>query len=290
MTDQELIALLDERRPHEWTPDEIARLRERLPHSPELRAALHSELALEAGLQEQLGKYDVPIDAILAKAAGKQAGWRLGLLLGWTAAAVVLTAGLLYWNGAFDSPVPIAQVEATAETTPEASPEPSAAGTLAATAEATPAAPQATGEGSPSGMPTPEATPRGTPIPVPIAAPEPEVRLVLREADLFEDFVRLRVPPTEDELKKLVVPVAGALRFYQGPDRSGTGIEGQGQLALPNGKWPAGATLRLAMFELQNFRIHAWSGLAGATFTFQMHDQQGWAGYITSREQPGETR
>lgn len=67
MNDEQLVELLESKTAEELSPEEIDQLRQRLPHSPPLRAALSERLRLEANLAEVLGSGSLSVDDILAE-------------------------------------------------------------------------------------------------------------------------------------------------------------------------------------------------------------------------------
>lgn len=69
MTDQELIQLLQEKPPNEFSAEEFEALRARWTQSPELRQALIDHLHLESQLAGGLGNVELDIDVILKRAA-----------------------------------------------------------------------------------------------------------------------------------------------------------------------------------------------------------------------------
>jgi outer membrane protein assembly factor BamB len=104
MTDQELIELLQQKPPGEFTVEEFEALRARWTQSPELRQALIEHLHLESQLSGAFGQVELDIDLILKRAADERRrspesrnsrwGWAVGLTL-------LLLCGLisLFWVG-----------------------------------------------------------------------------------------------------------------------------------------------------------------------------------------------
>ena len=72
MTDQELIQLLQEKPPSEFSVEEFEALRARWTQSPELRQALIEHLNLETQLSGALGEVELDIDKILKRAADER--------------------------------------------------------------------------------------------------------------------------------------------------------------------------------------------------------------------------
>ena len=102
MTDQELIQLLNEKPPSEFTVDEFESLRARWTQSPELRQALIERLKLESQLSGAFGQVDLDIDKILKRAhderrrspAKSSSAWRWSVGL-----SLLLVCGLstMFW-------------------------------------------------------------------------------------------------------------------------------------------------------------------------------------------------
>ena len=103
MTDQELIQLLQEKPPSEFSVEEFEALRTRWTQSPELRQALIEHLHLESQLSGAFGQVDLKIDSILKRAKevrrhtpnGRSRLWL------WSAGLMVLVAvglGFTFWS------------------------------------------------------------------------------------------------------------------------------------------------------------------------------------------------
>lgn len=95
MTDQDLIQLVRQKTPDEFTAAELTRLRQRLNESADLRAALAGQLLLESRLAQVLGNVGFSVDAILARQPST-AGARESLTLPLVGiAAALLLLGLM---------------------------------------------------------------------------------------------------------------------------------------------------------------------------------------------------
>ena len=94
MTDQELIRLLQEKPPSEFSLEEFDALRARWTQSPELRQALIEHLHLESQLAGALGQVELNIDAILKRAADerRRAPEKRSPMWLWSAGLILLVA------------------------------------------------------------------------------------------------------------------------------------------------------------------------------------------------------
>lgn len=92
MNDDQLIQLLREKPPEEFTSDEIALVRHRLPHCSQLRQAVADHLELEQALYHARGGVQLSVDDLVRRASLAPASRGVGKLFGWpTAAAILLT-------------------------------------------------------------------------------------------------------------------------------------------------------------------------------------------------------
>lgn len=92
MSDEQLIQLLREKPPEEFSSDDIALVRRRLPHSSELRQAVADQLELDQTLYHTLGGVRLSVDELVRRASLVPPSQGAGKLFGWpTAAAVLLT-------------------------------------------------------------------------------------------------------------------------------------------------------------------------------------------------------
>lgn len=96
MSDEQLIRLLREKPPEEFTSDEITLVRRRLPHCSELRQAVADHLELEQVLYHARGGVRFSVDDLLRRAALTPASRGPAGIYGWpTAAAVLLTLSVV---------------------------------------------------------------------------------------------------------------------------------------------------------------------------------------------------
>lgn len=104
-------------------------------------------------------------------------------------------------------------------------------------------------------------------------------------AGSFEDFDDRAGYPSAEELRKLLLPVAGqTLEITEAHkhERSIRRMAGLARLALP---WPAGHTLRLGLCEANPFQIHLWNGTQGITLRYYPQFHQVWAAYAVQRQE-----
>ncbi len=293
MTDLELVRLVQDSLPEELSSEQIAVLRRRMPHSPELREALVEQLELEQTLCGALGEVHVSLDWIFAQAASASAAGGIAKLFGWgatTALVVAVTSiGVLVeppWAAApKPAPVHLAQAAAVAQPLPLRADEPP----LPADEMIGPAALQNTEleADSPSDVLVPAPVTQRDPaggvereargksantIQPPLVADE------IENAGLFAelpgaDFERLNA--RLEALEAAHQPVAA-----EGERQAGMTLGG---LARLNEPWSAGTALRLRPAEGQRLRLHLWNGVQG--ISLELHDQPrpGWAAYRTTR-------
>ncbi len=281
MTDEELLRLLDETPPEEFTPEQLAALREQLPNSPQLQQAMAQHLRLDQALSAVLGRAEISVDAIMAKAhrGGRRSGW-------WVAAVLVLAAAALgYFYSAGEKPQPHPPVVRQGDPPepppevkqPESSPQP----------ETAVEAPASSG---------------GTTDPGPVVL-APDVPEDMNDDEPWADALRAAgAPPSFDEvcfddfpIDQHNVAVEELARWFQPiePARLGvslssrnTFVEGLVKLRAP---WTEHAALRMAIHSPQNFRIHVFSGNEGVTLWSQEYAEPAWAAYVTTR-QPNQPR
>src|SRR5262249_6833017 len=101
MSDADLLRLLDEKLPGEFTPAELAALRARCAESPEVRAAIAAVLQLETDLATSFGEVSLAVDELIAKANTRRATVGNGRPLWWgmigLTAVLLLVVGLFAW-------------------------------------------------------------------------------------------------------------------------------------------------------------------------------------------------
>lgn len=297
MTDDQLIALVEETPHDEFTSEQIALLRRRLPHSRLLREALAGQLRLEQTLNAALGAPRVSIDWIVAQAAASSAATgALGRLFGWgPATALVLafaTVGLLVerrWAAA-----PVRQVAAAVEVQ-DARPaddtpslptdvEREAIDQVAGQVEHEPEADAA----SPSVVRAPaEPLPAGAQIAM--SAPAMERKLNAGPSDVRAeqrrtlDATLFREVAWDgfDRIEQRLEAVEGAHERLVGEGQAPVlKLAALSQLREP---WPENAAMRLRLGDSAMFRMHLWNGTQGITIERSMLHQPTWAVYRATR-------
>ena len=80
MAEKDLLKLLEEKHPAEFTREQTDEMLARLGKSAKLRAALSRKLQIEQGLAETLTRIEVPVDEIIAEVEGRKAFITLSLI------------------------------------------------------------------------------------------------------------------------------------------------------------------------------------------------------------------
>ncbi|HUY90373.1 MAG TPA: hypothetical protein VMV10_16675 [Pirellulales bacterium] len=306
MTDGQLIVLLEETPADEFSFEQIALLRRRLPHSPELREALAGQLRLEQALNAALGTPRVSIDAIFAHAAASPAGTAgVGRLFGWgsvTALVIaVTTVGVLLqrpWAAAPNAP-PARRVAAANED--DAVVRPAAEPELAAPQDQQdPVARAVVADATPTLKPTelPEITSPSDSFAL-LAADRVADRAVMQEPEMPpQQFPDVQSPPDSDQVETAFFqelewpgfePLERRLEAIEGAHERLVESDSQGPLlklaALSQLReaWPEAAALRLRLGKAPRFRLHLWNGAQGLTLERHELPQPAWAIYRATR-------
>lgn len=302
MTDAELLQLLQEKLPADFTDAELAALRSRWNESPEIRAALSATLELETELATGLGDVSLSVDDLLTKATSRRTTSPRGIprwlaLVGLTT-VVLLVVGVGVWlsRGSHDKGEALEIAAAnTPNVDPEAAPVPSATDTsikhqndaTGKSAEATLAAtmpddPQAV---APVTLPVVEADAPWAPWlngeQAPLPADSPQLRADLRTMGHDE------IPLAEFQRWWGEVPgiAAGWNEAIIGGRRT-VQIDGRMQLKAP---WVDDAVLRFTPFDLNDMTLLFGDDNHGVALRFyRQRDPHLWAAYEFQRP-PGET-
>ena len=315
MTDQELIQLLHEKPPGEFTPFEMDALRRRWTQSPELRQALVEHLHLETELSGALSSIALDVDCLLKRASQQKRlaapeplrGWQwlIGLCL-----LIAVIAGGTLWVGRHqegDHELIAQQGKGNAT---ESNDTDGAAWKFAADAlkpanvggeaSAADAVATALGEKEPlltseptSKEPMPEAKPVVAEL-VPVI--EPWTAAMAREVapwsalspKLTRDFKSAghdELPETE--AKRWFSPVEGqpftwAQDVYGTQHKRVARFQGLARLRAP---WTDETLLRLTPFEMTDFTLYFWRGPQGVALRFYTRrEPHQWAAFSIVRE------
>src|SRR5581483_10017393 len=99
MTDAQLVSLLTGKSPREFSPAELAALREQWPQSADVRQALLDHLRLETDLISGLAEVTIDVDRLMARAAQRVPTSRSWKYAGvWLCAGLVLIAIGVWWR------------------------------------------------------------------------------------------------------------------------------------------------------------------------------------------------
>lgn len=300
MTDQDLIQLLLEKPPSEFTPEEFEALRRRWTQSPEVRQALIEHLHLESQLKGAFGQIDLDIDQILNRAAAEQLRTPRGrsTLWRWSAVLVLLLAigiGSLFYASRQRPHRELAegqtelstQIQDSNVATPlDESEEPADALAAMESRET-----QATSHATPNENPVPTKT-----EPLQPEVNEPWSKTLARDIAPWpassDKFTRDFRASGHDELseveaKRWFTQVAGQ-PFNWGQDVYGqqqrrvARFHGFARLRAP---WPDDALLRMTPFEATDLTIYFWRGPSGIALRFYTRrEPHTWAAFEVVRE------
>lgn len=296
MTDQELIRLLQEKPPSEFTAEEFELLRARWTQSPELRQALIDHLKLESQLTEALGQIDLDIDSILRRAREeRRRTGRTGPLWRWTVGLCLLLIGgfsILIWNSRRPAPAEIAEVAPHSPTEDSGGPAQPASSDDDPPADALEAIASRTAAEAPAVGPA-----ELHPVPAAVADNEPWSETLARDSapwpfrspKLIAGFRAAghdELP--EAEFRRWFTAVngqpfqTGQDAYGQQPQRRVARFHGFARLRAP---WPDDALLRLTPFDITDMTIYLWRGPRGVALRFYTRrDPHLWAAFEVDRE------
>ena len=316
MTDQDLIQLLHEKPPGEFTLFEMDALRRRWTQSPELRQALVEHLHLETELSGALSSIALDVDSLLKRAAqqkrlavpGPSRGWRW--LIGLCLLVAVIAGGALWVGRPTDRDQELVAENDKGDHATETDETRSAAWKFAADAlrpanvggEFSAANAVATALGEQEPMPPSEPTdkppmPDAKPVVV-AAAPviEPWTDALSREVapwpahspKLTRDFKS----SGHDELPEIEArrwfsqvegqPFNWAQDVYGAQHKRVARFQGLARLRTP---WTDETLLRLTPFEMTDFTLYFWRGPRGVALRFYTRrEPHQWAAFSIVRE------
>jgi outer membrane protein assembly factor BamB len=305
MTDQELIQLLQQKPPSEFSVQEYDALRARWTQSPELRQALIDHLHLESQLAGAFGQIDLDIDKILKRAADERRlsrsvrsplwRWSVGLIL-----LLALGLGVLFWPGR--KPPGPELVDGPGNTTDTLDNPDTSSRLVVGVTDEEPAdaliALAAHGASGADGSGTADRIPEVTRIDAAQPeADEPWTASLARDVAPWPlnspKFTRDFIASGHDEL-----PEAEARRWFSqiegqpfnwGQDSYGqprqrrvARFQGIGRLRAP---WPDEALLRMTPFDVTDLTIYLWRGPTGVALRlYTRREPHTWAAFEVVRE------
>jgi len=270
MTDAELIALIQETDPADLTPEQCALVVAAARRSPEILRECQARVDLEERLAHVVGRPDLPVERIIARARfGRGRTLRLGL---WFGLAIGLLVALVVAGRTLRRPVEVATrppepvaVDGPPAPPPDASPAPPAAPEEPPPPAPPPAPGAVAADVPPAVAPTPQPqVPSPEPAPPVEAALEPwEADLAAADADapaamlLFEVPDPAKPPLSLADLKRWFAPLPGKpSTFGMRPGQQGpcAGMSGVHRLSAPLAE---GTALRMVVPDWKDIRIHA---------------------------------
>lgn len=307
MTDADLIRLMSDKSPHDFTADELEFLRARLKVSPEVRAALEAAVELDATLYTTLTSVQVTVDQVLQRSEARKRERpqrrmtpRWWALIGLTACVLMAVA---LWRPRrerlpIDESTPPTLVQQESRTTEPAATSTSAGPTVLAQSLAadstgsamemagaeratTPKTPTESAAPSPQ-MATGPWEPWLAPQAVPIAAGDSRFigGLVAKGIDQL----------TRADFEDWWEPVPGqslSVRQDQIDRRAVLNVDGWARLRAP---WLADTRLTMAPFDQRHLTLYFWSGLEGVALkNYRERDPHLWAAFQVKRK-AGEQR
>ncbi|QGJ71560.1 Hypothetical protein PBC10988_32670 [Planctomycetales bacterium 10988] len=307
MTDQELIALVQEKSFEDWTPEEWKAIRERLGQSLPLQQNLLEELSLQQALTEELGTISLTVDGILAKAEQQRsARSRFGLFRRWdfffgVFLLLLFSSGILFWffnaekitkedlaqNNELLQPTPLPNSSAISEL-PNGVEEP----------DLEVIEPQDESKGNPGMGETkePPLPPEFVPPPNTMVENSPEGTDPSEDGSSEESTSETATVaanwPEETSLFKPIVqekPLTTAdLSTFFEPLGESPAWEENSRIVFTKGlvrfrpQWKEGMLLRLAPWNSRDLTIYCWQELSGVALHFQQG--QSWVAYRIERD------
>ena len=267
MAEKDLLKLLEEKHPLEFSREETAEMLVLLGKSKKFRAVLSRKLEFEQGLAEALSRVEVPVDEILAAAASRAA---LVTKLANVAVIVVLVGifGFIFLSRKEQAPPNEAAKAGGSSATEAPAPEKPRKKEI----PAEPAKPQPKpGEEPVVGEKPPEEKKEELPPEERVAELLEPDQVLPFEYTRFRELVDPLATPDRDELRTWFEPAV----WIKKDIRIGEQRVNNRPLATLNGvyrlrpTWPAGGVLRLALFEHQPpVLIHLWRGKEGVRLSF----------------------
>lgn len=290
MTDDELLARLAETPVDEWTVEEVEELRARLPHNPDLRAAMQEYLLTETVLSAGLTKPRVTAEQILARVDAERRsrfGRRAGLWAALIFLVPALSAGVWLWTMREPPGEEVASVDPDKKPlwpTATAAPSVVPRGTPIARASASPSAsPSATAE-------LPAEPVKVEPPPVKPAEPEPWEPMLAKAPRALEDlaFDNQRLSHDESVLLKWWDTLSGQQRRVESKEDVGIVLDGTFRLRAP---WTADSVLTLWLRDtsfgrdgVSQVNLLLWHGEQGLVLQHRRQPYEHWTAYACTKQ------
>lgn len=296
MNDDELIRRMHETPPEELSLADMEHLRRRMPHSERVRQALRDHVRLEETLGAGLGRIDLSVDLLLAKASAASHGASrfLSRLYGWGAASLLLAIVATVALVAVRQRDPqLAQRHARDERpakADQASPDKQAKRNRPTrpSRRRPPLAHRDSDDGtaSPSDdlseirQPPPHVDVDSTRDQERKSQPLPENEPGPGNDARFEYSPAAERSATFGSLEDWLVSIQGMPHRPAIAGQHGLAMDGVSRL---NKDWAPGETLRADLADHHNLRLHVWHGVQGVTLHYFAFPAPAWAAYAATR-------
>lgn len=300
MTDEELLKLLDDKPPSDWSDAEVTALRERMRDSEAVRTAVWRVIQFDERLAERMAEWSLSPDALLAAARKIDPARRKLALWGWATGLVLLICALgAGWfalskrdQGEPGRGEEIAAVPANPPKTVDGNAAAAGPTTAPQVATTTPAKPE---------VPTAAtaATPEPAPQPAPVAATPPTPPDPLQEWPELSPTAPViagvdhELEPAglgKSELQRWLEAVPGEHHKFNETTRHEVRVAAFEGLVKLRAPWGDDSTLRMATFEDHGLAMYFWHGDEGvAILHYAPRARLELAAYVVKR-QPGQRR
>lgn len=304
MTDEQLLALLEQKAPEELTPEEIDILRTRLQESPAIREALAGQLEIDTYLATALARPGkITPEQILARQSSDASFSRLLLLVLLLVIPIVGLSSAVLWNAVSPSISSLPEDAASTTETDENSDKSGESNDPSESPADNKKNNDATDDpdaNSPSVTPSPDKNPDTAPQPAPEppAAPAPPPKPLLpwqKTVDAvgpfpkmsevsFRDFDTEKKLPLAADLRPWFASVAGSNhRLSETTTNRGRcgQLEGLARLESP---WLEDSALRLSLENYNDLQIHFFHAEHGVTLFYYEDQGYRWAAYTSQRD------
>ncbi len=305
MTDEQLLALVEQKAPEELTLEEIELLRSRLETSPAIREALAAQLEVDTKLSVVLARSTklTPEQILARQPSLAQGNSRVVLIALLLVIPIVGLSGAILWNVIAPSIASVDSADDPAKETnesdadqPETADDKTAAAASSGDAENSASQPAS---GQPSGPTPPRAenapgnpAPAATSEPVkPAPPPLPWQAVIDAQGPLpplsevaFRQFDTEKKLPLTADVRPWFAAVPGMNhRIADTNTQRGkcAQLEGIARLLSP---WTNDSALRLSLENYNQLQIHCYSGSAGVTLYYYEDQSYKWAAYTHTRD------